>query len=40
VEAVSQALLAPVETLDAPAALAVAVFYGKTRLIDNILLGG
>ena len=39
VEAVSQALLAPLETLDAPAALAVAAFYGKTRLIDNILLG-
>jgi pantoate--beta-alanine ligase len=39
VEAVSQALLAPIETLDAPAALAVAVFYGKTRLIDNVLLG-
>jgi pantoate--beta-alanine ligase len=40
VEAVSQALLAPVETLEAPAALAVAAFYGKTRLIDNVLLGG
>jgi pantoate--beta-alanine ligase len=40
VEAVSQALLAPIETLDAPAALAAAAFYGKTRLIDNILLGG
>jgi pantoate--beta-alanine ligase len=39
VEAVSQALLAPVETLDAPSVLAVAVFYGKTRLIDNVLLG-
>ena len=36
VEAVSQALLAPVETLDAPSVLAVAVFYGKTRLIDNV----
>jgi pantoate--beta-alanine ligase len=40
VEAVSQALLAPIETVDAPAALAVAAFYGKTRLIDNVLLGG
>lgn len=39
-EAVSQALLAPIETVDGPAALAVAAFYGKTRLIDNILLGG
>ena len=38
VEAVSQARLEPVETLDAPSALAVAVFYGKTRLIDNVLL--
>lgn len=39
VEAVSQSALAPVESLDRPAALAVAVFYGKTRLIDNVLLG-
>jgi pantoate--beta-alanine ligase len=38
VEAVSQARLEPVETVDGPSALAVAVFYGKTRLIDNVLL--
>jgi pantoate--beta-alanine ligase len=37
-EAVSQANLAPVETLSGPSVLAVAVFYGKTRLIDNLLL--
>jgi len=38
VEAVSQSRLEPIERIDTPAALAVAVFYGKTRLIDNILL--
>jgi pantoate--beta-alanine ligase len=38
VEAVSQARLEPLETLEEPAVLAVAVFYGKTRLIDNVLL--
>ncbi|HKP94651.1 MAG TPA: pantoate--beta-alanine ligase [Fibrobacteria bacterium] len=38
VEAVSQARLAPVETIAGPSVLAVAVFYGKTRLIDNLLL--
>jgi pantoate--beta-alanine ligase len=38
IEAVSQSLLAPLETINAPAVLAVAVFYGKTRLIDNVLL--
>ncbi len=37
-EAVAQADLAPVETLSGPSVLAVAVFYGKTRLIDNVLL--
>jgi pantoate--beta-alanine ligase len=37
-EAVSQATLAPAETLGGPSVLAVAVFYGKTRLIDNVLL--
>jgi pantoate--beta-alanine ligase len=37
-EAVSQSNLAPVETLSGPSVLAVAVFYGKTRLIDNLLL--
>lgn len=39
VEAVSQARLEPLETVDAPAALAVAAYYGRTRLIDNVLLG-
>lgn len=38
IEAVSQATLAPAEILDGPSVLAVAVFYGKTRLIDNVLL--
>ena len=38
IEAVSQATLAPAETLSGPSVLAVAVFYGKTRLIDNVLL--
>ncbi|MDB5049545.1 MAG: Pantothenate synthetase [Fibrobacteres bacterium] len=38
IEAVSQADLAPAETLSKPSVLAVAVFYGKTRLIDNVLL--
>ena len=39
VEAMPQATLAPVATLEGPSVLAVAVFYGKTRLIDNVLLG-
>lgn len=38
IEAVSQSTLAPEETLSGPTVLAVAVFYGKTRLIDNVLL--
>lgn len=38
-EAVSQARLEPIGTADEPAVIAVAVFYGKTRLIDNLLLG-
>jgi pantoate--beta-alanine ligase len=38
IEAVSQEDLAPRETLSGPSILAVAVFYGKTRLIDNVLL--
>ncbi len=38
VEVVSQARLHPLEVVDEPAVIAVAVFYGKTRLIDNILL--
>jgi pantoate--beta-alanine ligase len=39
IEAVSQEGMAPIETLNVPSVLAVAVFYGKTRLIDNVLLG-
>jgi pantoate--beta-alanine ligase len=39
IEAVSQADLAPKDALAGPSVLAVAVFYGKTRLIDNVLLG-
>jgi pantoate--beta-alanine ligase len=39
IEAVSQSGLAPVENVSEPSVLAVAVFYGKTRLIDNLLLG-
>ena len=38
VEAMPQATLAPADTLTGPSVLAVAVFYGKTRLIDNVLL--
>jgi pantoate--beta-alanine ligase len=38
VEIVSQARLEPVERIEAPAVMAVAVFYGNTRLIDNELL--
>lgn len=40
VEIVSQARLEPVATVDGPAVMAVAVFYGTTRLIDNELIGG
>lgn len=39
IEAVSQDSLAEVETFDQPAIIAVAAFFGKTRLIDNIFLG-
>ena len=39
IEAVSQEGLTPVEILTVPSVLAVAVYYGKTRLIDNVLLG-
>jgi pantoate--beta-alanine ligase len=38
IEAVAQSSLAPIAALDVPSVLAVAVFYGKTRLIDNLLL--
>lgn len=38
VELVSQARLEPIPVVDRPAVLAVAVFYGRTRLIDNVLL--
>lgn len=38
VEVVSQSLLQPLATVEEPAVLAVAAFYGKTRLIDNLLL--
>ncbi len=38
VEIVSQSLLEPVESVENPAVLAVAVYYGNTRLIDNLLL--
>ena len=37
VEIVSQARLEPVSKLDEPTVAAVAVYYGKTRLIDNLL---
>src|SRR5690606_7704604 len=40
VEIVSQARLEPVATVDTPSVMAVAVFYGTTRLIDNELIGG
>ncbi|HLP43419.1 MAG TPA: pantoate--beta-alanine ligase, partial [Fibrobacteria bacterium] len=37
-EAVSRGTLAPLGTVEGPAVLAVAAFYGATRLIDNVLL--
>jgi pantoate--beta-alanine ligase len=40
VELVSQSRLEPLARADVPAVLAAAVYYGKTRLIDNALLGG
>src|SRR5262249_42716345 len=38
--AVDAASLRPVQTIQGPALLAVAVFFGTTRLIDNVLVGG
>ncbi len=38
VEAVSQARLAPIDRVEGPSVLAAAVYFGKTRLIDNLLL--
>lgn len=38
-EVVSRDRLAPVSRIEGPAVLAVAAWYGKTRLIDNLLLG-
>jgi pantoate--beta-alanine ligase len=37
-EVVSQSALEPVDRIDTPCVMAVAVFYGGTRLIDNELL--
>jgi pantoate--beta-alanine ligase len=39
IEIVSQARLEPIASLDGPAVMAVAVFYGTTRLIDNEVIG-
>ncbi len=38
IEAVGQRNLAPLSILDEPSILAVAVFFGNTRLIDNLIL--
>ena len=38
IEVVSQARMEPVAQVDVPSVMAVAVYYGKTRLIDNTLL--
>ena len=38
VEIVSQEKLEPIAVVDRPAVMAVAVYYGNTRLIDNLLL--
>lgn len=40
VELVSQSRLEPVARADGPCVLAVAVFFGSTRLIDNLTLDG
>jgi pantoate--beta-alanine ligase len=39
IEIVSQSRLEPVRSVDRPVVMAVAVFYGTTRLIDNVTLG-
>jgi pantoate--beta-alanine ligase len=38
VEVVAQSDLQPVDVADVPVVMAVAVFYGTTRLIDNVLV--
>ena len=38
VEVMAQATLRPLTSIDQPALLAVAAFFGKTRLIDNLFL--
>lgn len=38
IEAVSQSRLEPVEYFNEPGILAMAIYYGKTRLIDNAIL--
>ncbi len=38
IQAVGQRNLAPLSTLNEPSILAVAVFFGNTRLIDNLIL--
>ena len=39
IEVVSQGMLQPIEVISEPAVVALAVYFGKTRLIDNLLLG-
>lgn len=39
VEVVSRNTIRPIETIDEPALIACAAFFGKTRLIDNAFLG-
>lgn len=38
IQIVSQHLLQPVDSIQVPSVMAVAVYYGKTRLIDNFLV--